>query len=72
MSQGALPTLPQPFSHQAAGEQVNDDRPMGGDARERDGRRAERQGRSDDHEAHRFVEDHRLQRRKTERADQQR
>ena len=45
---------------------------MGGDTRKGDSRRAERQSRSDDDEAHRLVEDHRLQRRKPKRADQQR
>ena len=63
---------PEPRPKQTAGEQVDDDRPMRRDGRKGNRRPAERQSRSYDHKAHRFVEDHRLERREPKRADQQR
>jgi hypothetical protein len=45
---------------------------MGGDPREGNRCRAEGQSGSDTDEAHRFVQNHRLQRRKSKRTDQQR
>lgn len=56
-------TCPTALIQQAAGEQVYDDRPIRGDTCEGNRRGAERHGRGNDHEAHRFVEDHCLQRR---------
>ena len=66
------PARAEPSAEQAAGEQVQDHGPMRGDGFERHRLRPERQGRGDDHEAHRLVEDHRLECREAERADQQR
>jgi hypothetical protein len=67
-----LPTCPEPRTEQTAGEQVDDDRPMRRDGRKGNRHRPEGQSRSDDHKAHRFVEDHRLQGPEPKRADQQR
>ena len=50
-----------PRAEQIAGEQVRDHRAVRGDGFERHRRGPGRQGRSHDHEAHRLIEDHRLE-----------
>ncbi len=66
------PARAEPGAEQAAGEQVGDHGPLRRDGLERHRRRPERQGRGDDREAHRLVEDDRLQGGEAERTDQQR
>src|SRR3954449_11016836 len=66
------PAGAEPGSEEAAREQLRDRFPARGDGGERHRRGPERQGRGHDDEAHRLIEDDRLERREAEGADQQR